>query len=327
MAQDPFYNDEFDILTQQEQQPQVPGPMGPPPPDQGPSDVDRAYSRVADVEGARPSRGDEEYKPGWKRRLLSAGMVGASAYLTAGGKVQGPDFNTEDFLSPGFNDDMDQWENDLGAAKTEVDQLSRIEERKAKDADRAMRARVAEASIARSNAAAERSRRIEPVKPLRTPTSLVEAGLSSNPEFRARGEAMRAAGITDDATVAKTSTDARAVAAGETFDARRNAALVARKADELTAQGKASVQNSQALQDGLQEIDDTLNENIQALNKMLYEGGLDADVKVDIVARQQKLKEDAAERKRKLDAHHLQQGLRIRGVEAAIPPNPYAETQ
>ena len=60
---------------------------------------------------------------------------------------------------------------------------------------------------------------------------------------------------------------------------------------------------------------------------MLYEGGLDADVKVDIVARQQKLKEDAAERKRKLDAHHLQQGLRIRGVEAAIPPNPYAETQ
>lgn len=154
----------------------VPPPTATPPlpPGRDPSDLDRAYGRQSSVAGARPSRGDEKYKPGWKRLLAAGAMGGARGWVNAGGKVNIPDtFDSEKFLSPGFEEDMEEWETSMDVANLDVDQISRQVEQDYKESQMETAGRVADARVA-----AERARQAgyerEPVgRPVTTPRGAI----------------------------------------------------------------------------------------------------------------------------------------------------------
>ena len=71
--------------------------------------------------------GPSRLRGGQLCRIAALGQLGREALLG--------------FLRPGFDDDMDEWETNMDVAKTEVDQISRDEERKHAAEERATRQR------------------------------------------------------------------------------------------------------------------------------------------------------------------------------------------
>jgi hypothetical protein len=141
------------------------------PPQEEETPLDRSYRRQETLEGNRPNPHDEEYKPGKLRLAIAAGLGAAEGYVNSGGRSYikpDPGFG-EKFLRPGFEDDLADWETDVSVAKTEVDNLSRQEEREYQDRELANAGRVADARVGAAEADKLRYEREAPPKNINIP--------------------------------------------------------------------------------------------------------------------------------------------------------------
>lgn len=143
----------------------------------------------------RPDPSDEEFKPGWKRRLAAGALAGAAGYARSGGRVRVRDTKsaTDRLMRPGYAKAQRRWENEMGELDDQVADAQwaaeQAEARKSAKIDQ-MRAEAAktqaDATMRRARAAEKAASRPAPKRP---PTVVSPGQEIRDPETGAmRGE-------------------------------------------------------------------------------------------------------------------------------------------